>query len=169
MKLTAAHFNLKLIFLDPTKAYKPTRAQVGPDWRPEAIQSSVPFPGPVLPELISFHKEPRMWCSQQDWLMGKQRSVASSWLLYCVMDRGSGSQQSLCAPETENIKLHIQDLVFQECKLIFSHPQMRRCLQFRTCYGASGPFGLSGICFITAETFSIKWIQNHFIKELASL
>lgn len=122
----------------------------------------------MLLGVISFCNEPRIWCSQQDRAVGKQRGFASLWLplLHQVGWTGaSGSKQCLCIPEAGHTKLRIAVLIFQECKLIFSQLQVRRCLQFGNCYFASNPFDLFGTSLIKAKPFSVRKIQNYFTKE----
>lgn len=121
----------------------------------------------MLLEVISSHNELRMWCSQQDRAVGKQRSFASLrlLLLHQVWWTGLRALSNVCTLEAGYAKLHIPVLIFQENKLNFSHPQVWRCLQFENCYVASNPFDLFGISFIKAKPFSVRKIQNHFTEE----
>lgn len=96
---------------------------MGPDWRPEVVESSIPSPALMLLELISFHNEQRMRRSRQDGATGKQRGFASLRLplLHQVWWTGLWALSNVFVPQRQGTPSFIYQFSFSKSASLFSH------------------------------------------------
>lgn len=141
---------------------------MGPDWKPKVALSSIPFLALMLLEVISFHNEPRMQCSQQDWAVGKQRGFASLWLLLLHQVRwtgASGSEQCLY-PKGRSYQASYTSFHFPRVKAYFlTSPAVEISSVWELIWFTSEHFDLFGNSFIKAKPFSVRKIKSYFTKE----
>lgn len=78
---------------------------MGPDWRPEVVQSSFPSSALMLLEVISFCNAPRMWHSQQEGAVGSRELLPTFSCCYCTRWDGLGfwAPKSAFVPQRQEI------------------------------------------------------------------